>query len=139
MFKLVIFEPRSCRCGHVRGHLQNNQLALVNGKGISISLDNRSLVESGNKLQRLPQNKNEEYYAKQTPLICHVRPQSGTGNPRSKINHQLDSSNDIAIMLEHAVKQYRQEHSTQSATPDWVTNAERVLKNRKSLPAFNNK
>ncbi len=51
MFKIVVFEPRSCRCGYVRGQLEDNNLGLVNGKGISVSLDNWSLVESGNKLR----------------------------------------------------------------------------------------
>ena len=106
MFKLVIFEPRSCRCGYVRGQMQDNNLAQVNGKGISLCIDNWSLVESGNKLPTLPQNNGLEYYAEQTPLVCYVRPHSGEGNPRTEIKEDLDSSTDIAVMLGLAVKQF---------------------------------
>ena len=136
MFKIVVFEPRSCRCGYVRGHLEDNTLALANGKGISISLDNRSLVKSGNKLQTLSQDKDEKYYAEQTPLTCYVRPQTGAGNPRTRIKENLDSSTDIAIMLNQAVKHFRKEHADLSTVPKWVENAERILKTRGKLPRF---
>lgn len=136
MFKIVVFEPRSCRCGYVRGHLENNNLGLVNGKGISISLDNWSLVQSGNKLQTLPQDKDGEYYAEQTPLDCYVRPQTGAGNPRTEIKEELDSSTDIAVMLNQAVSQFRKEHADLSTAPKWVENAERILKTRGKLPRF---
>jgi len=136
MFKLIIFEPRSCRCGWVRGNLQDNNLARVNGNGISLCIDNWSLVESGNKLQTLQQNKDLEYYAEQTPLDCYVRPHTGEGNPRTKIKEDLDSSTDIAVMLSQAVKQFRQEHADLSAVPKWVEDAERILKNRGALPRF---
>ena len=136
MFKLVIFEPRSCRCGWVRGHLQDNNLALVNGNGISLCIDNWSLVESGNKLQTIKQNEDTSYYAEQTPLNCYVRPHAGEGNPRSSIKQDLDVSTDVAVMLGQAVKQFRQEHVDQSVVPKWVDDAERILKTRGALPRF---
>lgn len=135
MFKLVVFEPRSCRCGYVRGHLQDNSLAWVNGKGLSLCIDNRSLVESGNKLPKLGQNESPEYYAEQVPLECYVRPHAGPGNPRSKIRQNLDSSTDVACMLSQAVRQFRQEHS-EPVVPQWVEDAERILKTRRVLPRF---
>jgi hypothetical protein len=136
MFKLVIYEPRSCRCGYVRGHMQDNNLALVNGKGISLCIDNWSLVESGNKLPMLPQNNEPEFYAEQLPLKCYVRPHSGAGNPRSAVKEDLDSSADIAVLLAQAVVHYRQEHTARSDAPEWVDNAEHVLKTRGALPRF---
>jgi hypothetical protein len=136
MFKIVMCEPRSCRCGFVRGHLEDNDIALVNGNGISISLDNRSLVHSGNKLPTLPQDKDGEYYAEHTPLDCYVRPQSGKGNPRTRIKRDLDSSTDIPVMLSQAVEQFRKEHAGLSPVPEWVENAERILKTRGVLPRF---
>jgi hypothetical protein len=116
--------------------MQDNNLALVNGKGISLCIDNWSLVESGNRLYTLPQNKDLEYYAEQTPLECYVRPHTGEGNPRSEIKEDLDSSTDIAVMLGEAVKQFRQEHAGLSVVPKWVEDAECILKNRKVLPRF---
>lgn len=136
MFKLVIFEPRSCRCGCVCGHLQDNNMALVNGEGISVVIDNWSLVESGNKLQTLRQNECLEYYASNTPLSCWVRPHSGKGNPRTEIKENFDSSTDIAVMLAQAVEQYKQEHVNVSTVPSWVEDAERILRNRVVLPRF---
>lgn len=136
MFKLVIFEPRSCRCGWVRGHLQDNNLARVNGKGISLCIDNWSLVESGNKLPGLQQNNAPEYYAEQTSLNCYVRPHTGQGNPRTEIREDLDSTTDLANMLSQAVKQFRQEHAGLSVAPKWVEDAERILKNRVALHRF---
>jgi hypothetical protein len=120
----------------VRGHLQDNNIALVNGDGISIALDNWSLVESGNKLQSLPQDKDENYYAEQTPLKCYVRPQTGKGNPRSEIQENLDTSTDIADMLHQAVKQFRQTQTATTVIPKWVTDAENILNTRKHLPRF---
>jgi hypothetical protein len=136
VFKLVIFEPRSCRCGWVRGHLKDNNHAVVNGKGISLCIDNWSLVESGNKLPNLQQNNAPEYYRELTPLTCYVRPHTGRGNPRSEIRADLDWSTDIAAMLGQAVKQYKQEHANQTAVPKWVEDAERLLEARRVLPRF---
>ena len=133
MFKLVVHEPRSCRCGYVRGHLKNNEIGMINGNGISVAIDNGSLVQSVNKLQALQQNRDLKYYAEQTPLSCWVRPHTGEGNPRTSIREDLDSSADIAFMLGQAVKHFRQEHGSDSVVPKWVEDAERILQRRGRL------
>ena len=136
MFKLVIFEPRSCRCGWVSGQLQDNNIAVVNGTGISLCIDNWSLVEAGNKHQTIEQNHETGYYAEHTPLSCYVRPHTGLGNPRTMIREDLDTSTDISVLLDQAVKQFREEHTDLYTVPKWVEDAERILKTRRALPRF---
>ena len=85
MFKLVIYQERSCKCGKVKGQLLDANNAVANGQGISVAIANSSLMKSVYQLQQLDQNRLPDYYKENTRVECWVRPQTGLGNPRTTI------------------------------------------------------
>lgn len=128
VFKLIIPQPRSCLCGSVHGQLLNNDFARTNGRGVSLVIGNGSLVQSIAKLSNVKQDKDIKFYQKQTPVLCWVRPHTGAGNPRTKIEQEGDMPLGSSVtLLYQAVKDYRQEHPAIQTAPKWVEEAERLL------------
>lgn len=128
VFKLVIAQPRSCICGSVQGQLLDREFARTNGRGISIVIGNGSLIQAIAKLNNLKQDKDNKFYQKQTPVLCWVRPPTGPGNPRTKVEQEGDKplSNSVALVYQ-AVKYYRDQHPELQTVPKWVEDAERML------------
>lgn len=108
VFKLVRYGERSCLCGKVRGKLLDNTQAVINGEGISMMLGNVLLVEALEKLANMDQNESEEYYKKNAVAHLHVRPNSGNGNPRTKVIKSEFESSEEAELLSPDKVAYRQ-------------------------------
>jgi hypothetical protein len=89
VFKLVIYGARSCLCGKTKGVLVDDNHAVINGEGISMMIDNLLLLKAMKRLEGMDQNKPEGYYKKYADVACHVRPNSGPGNPRTKVIKSL--------------------------------------------------
>ena len=98
VFKLVRYGERSCLCGKVKGKLTDNRHAIINGEGVSLMLDNVLLVESLEKLASMDQNESEEYYKGNARVLLHVRPNSGNGNPRTKIIRSEFESSETEVL-----------------------------------------
>ncbi len=97
-FKLVKYGERSCLCGKVKGKLTGYQSAIVNGEGISLTLDNITLNETLKKLVYMDQNQPHGYYSTNTPVRLYVQPNSGYGNPRSIVIKDHDGSSEVEIL-----------------------------------------
>lgn len=89
VFKLVRYESRHCLCGKVKGKLIDNRVAVINGEGISMMLDNVHLLKTLKKLESMDQDKPESYYKNYAKVGFWIRPNSGHGNPRTKIMKSL--------------------------------------------------
>ncbi len=128
VFKLVIAEPRSCICGAVRGQLVDNEFARTNGQGVSVVIGNGSLIQAIAKLSALKQEKDNKFYQKQASVLCWVRPSSGPGNPRTRIEQVGDKPLGGSVkLLYRAVKHFREEHAEPQPEPAWVAEAEALL------------
>ena len=85
LFKLVIHELRSCKCGRVMGQATDNTYAVVNGYGFSIELDNHALQDALKKFDGMEMDKPYEYYRDNVQVATWVLPHCGPGNPRTQI------------------------------------------------------
>ncbi len=84
IFKLDC-EKRSCKCGEVTGQYLNKIDAITNGKGISLAIGSGSIANAITKLQWLEDKEDRRTYVNENPVICWVRPNSGSGNPHTKV------------------------------------------------------
>ena len=98
VFKLVIYGTRSCLCGKTKGVLVDDVHAIVNGEGISMMIDNVPLVKAMKRLEGMDQNQPEQYYKKNASVACHIRPNSGHGNPRTKVMKSLFVTSEGEIL-----------------------------------------
>jgi len=89
VFRLMIKQVRSCQCGKVKGYYLDLDLAVTNGQGIAIALDNDSLDKIVKKLGTMDQNRPDSFYKSYAKIRVWARPNSGPGNPRTKIVHGL--------------------------------------------------
>jgi len=88
VFKLSRYETRSCRCGLVKGRYDNNGLdAVSNGKGISLAINNFSLMDAMARIDLSTCTYDD--FREMCKVECWVRPNSGPGNPRSKVDEEL--------------------------------------------------
>lgn len=128
VFKVIAAQPRSCLCGAAQGQMLDNNIARTNGRGVSLVIGNGSLVQAVARLKNLKQDKNNQFYEKQTPVLCWVRPSSGPGNPRTQIEQEGDKplGNTVAL-LNQAIAHYRQENPQPHAMPEWLIEAEKLL------------
>lgn len=78
LFKLQYFK-RSCKCGKVIGWYKNNSEAIVNGKGLSLAIDNNDLAKI--IINELP-------ITNKHPISCWVRPHEGELNTNTKIERR---------------------------------------------------
>ena len=95
-----------------------------------MAIGNASLTQAVIKLHGSDQNQAHEYYLKNFQVSCWIRPNSGAGNPRTKIEQEGDLPiSDAVVLLREAVKHFRQEHTVLSLVPEpkWVDDAERLL------------
>ncbi len=84
VFKLVVYGTRSCLCGKTKGALVDDVHAIINGEGISLMIDNISLVKAMKKLEGMDKNQPESYYKKYAAAAFHLRPNSGHGNAENQ-------------------------------------------------------
>jgi hypothetical protein len=88
LFKLD-FPVRSCSCGLVRGrYLPDGHTAEVNGEGLSLAIDNNTLVPFIRRGGPGPAEQYEEGMQRNA-VTCWVREHEGPGNPRSHVNPEL--------------------------------------------------
>lgn len=95
VFKLVRYESRHCLCGKVKGKLIDNRVAVINGEGISMMLDNMDLLKAMKKLEGMDQDKPESYYKNYAKVGFWIRPNSGHGNPRTRIMKSLFETPEV--------------------------------------------
>lgn len=127
VFKVVVAQPRSCLCGEVHGQMLDNNIARTNGHGVSLVIGNGSLVQAVARLKNLKQDKGGKFYEENTPVHCWVRPSSGPGNPRTRIEQDGDVQlGNTVTLLNQAIKHFKQENP-QAEAPEWLRNAERLL------------
>jgi hypothetical protein len=128
IFKVVAAQPRSCLCGAVQGQMLDNKIAKMNGRGVSVAIGNGSLEQAIAKLNNLKQDKDSQFYEKQTPVLCWVRPHSGPGNPRTQIEQEGDKPlGNTATLLKQALKHYKLDHPEPHTEPEWVGEATKLL------------
>lgn len=92
VFKLDLEVMRQCKCGAVKGRYIDNLMAEVSEEGISIAIGNGSLEEAIVDMTKLFRESDgeanrKEYQAPYKGKIDYawVRPNSGAGNPHTKI------------------------------------------------------
>lgn len=85
VFKLAK-EMRQCKCGEVKGRYIDNMYAEVSENAVSIAIGNGSLENAIRDARNFKGNR-EDYYKDGNGRISHawVRPNSGEGNPHTKI------------------------------------------------------
>lgn len=102
VFKLD-YEMRQCKCGKVKGRYLDGRMAEVSKDGVSIALGNGSVElaygqmlghrdGTGDKAPR------EDYYKPGQGKIEYawVRPNSGPGNPHTRIIEEADDAETIS-------------------------------------------
>lgn len=96
VFKLDMKKMRYCKCGKVYGRYINSAEAEVSESAISLAIGNGSLLESIEDMRRHQQAnydkaRREDYYelGQGNILFAWVRPNTGPGNPHSKIISNL--------------------------------------------------
>jgi hypothetical protein len=75
-------EIRSCKCGMCRGKYHDDyHRAVVNGKGMSIGIDNQTMHMAYSELMFGPVS---------TPrIVCWARPHLGVDNPNTEVDEDL--------------------------------------------------
>lgn len=104
VFKLKLEEMRSCDCGRVKGRYINNSEAEVSFNAISIGIGNGSLISAIADMKALKEHSNdkasrEEYYSKFGGAkieYAWVRPNTGPGNPHTKLIEPIHLTGDFA-------------------------------------------
>lgn len=82
-------EEKSCECGLCNGRHINERHAITNGNGISIAIGNGSLYEAINKLNKVGNHRNRNFYIEKCRIeYTWVRPNDGPGNPHTKITKE---------------------------------------------------
>lgn len=112
VFKLVKYGERSCLCGKVKGKLTGRRSAIVNGKGVSLTLDNVTLDEAIKKLEHMDQNQAEGYYKMNTKVDLYVCPHKGYGNPRTNVVNTFDETSETETLTPDKIA-YRESLDTQ--------------------------
>lgn len=77
MIKLT-YELRFCKCGECCGYYKDQRQAVVNGRGISLAINNHSL--HGLSVRGVDRRVEAE---------CWARPHSGNINPHTIVNNDL--------------------------------------------------
>ena len=88
LFKLTRAAMRNCKCGRVKGRYLNKREAVISDAAISIVIGNGSLKDTIRRMKRwrkLHPRAPRGDYKKVARLTAWVRPNSGSGNPRSRI------------------------------------------------------
>jgi hypothetical protein len=100
VFKLD-FEMRTCKCGKCKGRYIDNTYAEVSEECVSIAIGNGSLQQAiYNSIDHSKTTKNKadrrEYYEDGKGRISHawVRPNTGVGNPHTKIIKEQEDTSD---------------------------------------------
>lgn len=73
LFKLSGY-LRSCECGDVSGRYVSQTKAEVNGRGLSLGIDNLSLIQAKSDVKN---------GATRAAIDCWARPHSGPANPNT--------------------------------------------------------
>jgi len=77
IFKLD-FELRQCKCGTCKGRYDSNgHTAVTNGAGISIGLNNMTLIQALAHIEDCPE------------VECWVRPNAGKKNKNCRVDEKL--------------------------------------------------
>lgn len=99
VFKLDVGPIRTCKCGKVKGRYINNSEAEVTDNAISLAIGNGSLEMAIYNMQvhkEMTDNKASrgEYYetGKGKIEFAWVRPNSGPGNPHTRIMKEDDDN-----------------------------------------------
>lgn len=84
--KLSTSGMRFCECGNVYGRYINNSEAEVSKSAVSIALGNGAVYNAILAMREIEKGKSRDYYIRHSPIeAAWVRPNSGDGNPHTKI------------------------------------------------------
>lgn len=89
VFNLTMDKFKTCECGKCKGRYIDEWQAEVSECAISLAIGNGSLTRAIYEMEELKKSTNDKAkrneYIKEAAMIAWVRPNTGKGNPHTKI------------------------------------------------------
>lgn len=86
VFSLSPIKEKRCDCGTVTGRYDtNSRTAVTNGEGIALGMGTGALRSAIYNLACEGEKFNRKFYQENCQVITWVRPNSGNGNPNTRV------------------------------------------------------